>query len=46
MGILMQTTRGPNGENMVLLSLDKYQDLIDARDHAAPMQAVASGIVA
>jgi DNA-binding XRE family transcriptional regulator len=39
----MQTTRGPNGEDMVLLSLDEYQDLIDARGHAAAIQAVASG---
>jgi hypothetical protein len=34
---LMQTTRGPNGEDMVLLSLDEYQDLIDSRGHAAAM---------
>ena len=33
----MQTTRGPNGEDMVLLSLDEYQDLIDSRGHAAAM---------
>ena len=39
----MQTTRGPNGEEMVLLSVDEYQDLIDARGHEAAMQAVASG---
>lgn len=39
----MQTTRGPNGEEMVLLSADEYQDLIDARGHEAAMQAVASG---
>jgi DNA-binding XRE family transcriptional regulator len=38
-----QTTRGPNGEEMVLLSMDEYEDLIDARGHQAAMQAVASG---
>jgi DNA-binding XRE family transcriptional regulator len=35
MEILMQTTRGPNGE--------EYQDLTDARGHAAAMQAAAAG---
>ncbi len=39
----IQTTHGPNGEDMVLLSLDEYEDLADARGHAAAMQAVASG---
>jgi DNA-binding XRE family transcriptional regulator len=39
----IQTTLGPNGEDMVLLSLDEYEDLVDARGHAAAMQAVASG---
>jgi DNA-binding XRE family transcriptional regulator len=39
----VQTTRGPNGEDMVLLSLDEYEDLIDARGHEVAMQAVASG---
>ena len=39
----MQTTRGPNGEDMVLLSRDEYEDLLDARGHAAAMQAVAFG---
>ena len=28
---------------MVLLSRDEYEDLLDARGHAAAMQAVASG---
>ena len=41
----MQTTRGPNGEDMVLLSRDEYEDLLDARGHAAAMQAVASGVM-
>lgn len=41
----MQTTRGPNGEDMVLLSRDEYEDLLDARGHAAAMQAVASGAI-
>ena len=39
----IQTTRGPNGEDMVLLSLDEYEDLTDIRGHEAAMQAVASG---
>ena len=39
----VQTTNGPNGEQMVLLSRDEYEDLLDARGHAAAMQAVASG---
>lgn len=39
----IQTTRGPNGEAMVLLSLDQYEDLADLRGHAAAMQTVASG---
>jgi hypothetical protein len=39
----MTTTRGPNGEDMVLLSWDEYEDLLDARGQAAAMQAVASG---
>ena len=41
----MQTTRGPNGEDMVLLSRDEYEDLLDARGHMAAMQAVASGMM-
>ena len=41
----MQTARGPNGEDMVLLSRDEYEDLLDARGHAAAMQAVASGMM-
>jgi DNA-binding XRE family transcriptional regulator len=39
----MQTTRGPNGEDMVLLSRDEYDDLLDARGHEAAMRAVGSG---
>jgi len=39
----IQTTQGPNGEDMVLLSRDEYEDLIDARGHEAAMRAVASG---
>jgi DNA-binding XRE family transcriptional regulator len=37
------TTQGPNGEAMVLLSLDEYEDLVDGRGHEAAMRAVASG---
>jgi DNA-binding XRE family transcriptional regulator len=39
----IQTTRGPNGEDMVLLSMDEYEDLVDARGHEAAIRAVASG---
>jgi DNA-binding XRE family transcriptional regulator len=39
----IQTTRGPNGEDMVLLSMDEYDDLVDARGHEGAMRAVASG---
>lgn len=39
----VETTRGPNGEDMVLLSMDEYEDLADARGHEAAMQAIASG---
>jgi DNA-binding XRE family transcriptional regulator len=39
----IQTIRGPNGEDMVLLSMDEYEDLVDARGHEAAMRAVASG---
>jgi hypothetical protein len=42
MAAIMQTTRGPNGEDMVLLNPGEYQDLIDARGREAAMQAVAS----
>jgi DNA-binding XRE family transcriptional regulator len=41
----IQTTPGPNGEEMVLLSLDEYEDLTDARGHEAAMRAVASGAI-
>jgi DNA-binding XRE family transcriptional regulator len=37
------TTHGPDGEDMVLLSRDEYEELLDARGHAAAMQAIASG---
>ena len=39
----IRTTRGPNGKDMVLLSMDEYEDLVDARGHEAAIQAVASG---
>ncbi len=39
------TASGLNGETMVLLSLKEYEDVTDARGHAAAMQAVASGVM-
>jgi DNA-binding XRE family transcriptional regulator len=39
----VQTTNGPGGEDMMLLSRDEYEELLDVRGHAAAMQAVASG---
>ena len=39
----IQTTRGPNGEDLVLLSLDESEVPIDARGHQAATRAVASG---
>jgi DNA-binding XRE family transcriptional regulator len=46
-GILMtiQTTTGPNGEPMVLLSAERYQDLVDARGQTGAMPAIASGAI-
>ncbi|MGA3403036.1 MAG: helix-turn-helix transcriptional regulator [Acetobacteraceae bacterium] len=43
--MIAQIASGPNGEDMVLLSRDEYEDLLDARGHAAAMQAVASGAI-
>ena len=42
----VRTTRGPDGEEMVLLSLSEYQDLVDARRHEAAMRAVTAGAMA
>src|SRR5277367_6985705 len=41
MGI--QTIVSPSGDELVVLSRQDYQDLLDARDHAAAMREVASG---
>src|SRR3974390_515405 len=39
----IQTTRGPNGQDLVLISLNEYEDQMDAHGHTATMQAVAPG---
>src|SRR5438067_904483 len=35
--------QGPKGEPMMLLTMEEYQDLLDARDAALAMQAVQTG---
>jgi hypothetical protein len=39
----IQTIVSPSGGELVVMSRQEYQDLVDARDHAAAMHAVASG---
>jgi DNA-binding XRE family transcriptional regulator len=39
----IQTTTSPNGDRMVTMTAEEYQDLIDARDAEAAMRAVAAG---
>ncbi|HEY1934177.1 MAG TPA: helix-turn-helix transcriptional regulator [Acetobacteraceae bacterium] len=39
----IQTIVSPSGDELVVLSRQEYQDLLDARDHAAAMRAVAAG---
>jgi DNA-binding XRE family transcriptional regulator len=39
----IQTIVSPSGDELVVLSRQEYQDLLDARDHAAAMREVASG---
>lgn len=39
----IQTIKTPTGENLVVLAEQDYQDLIDARDHAIALQAIANG---
>ena len=39
----IQTTISPDGERLVTMSAEDYQDLIDARDAEAAMRAVAAG---
>jgi len=39
----IQTIISPSGDELVVLSRQEYQDLLDARDHAAAMREVAAG---
>ena len=39
----IQKTIAPNGEQLVTMTEEEYQDLIDARDAEAAMRAVADG---
>lgn len=39
----IQTIVSPSGDELVVMSRQEYQDLLDARDHAAAMRAVAAG---
>ncbi len=39
----IQTTISPDGERLVTMTAEEYQDLIDARDAEAAMRAVAAG---
>ena len=39
----IQTTISPDGQRLVTMTAEDYQDLIDARDAEAAMRAVAAG---
>jgi DNA-binding XRE family transcriptional regulator len=39
----IQTTITPDGEHLVTMTADEYQDLIDARDAEAALRAVSAG---
>ena len=39
----VQTIVSPSGDELVVLSRQEYQDLLDARDHAAAMREIAAG---
>jgi DNA-binding XRE family transcriptional regulator len=41
----IQTVVAPNGERLVTMSEQDYQDLIDARDAAIAMREVATGVM-
>jgi DNA-binding XRE family transcriptional regulator len=41
--VSIQTIVSPSGDEFVVLSRQEYQDLLDARDHAAAMRSVAAG---
>ena len=40
----VQSIRTEDGRDMVMLSAQDFEDLIDARDHAATMQAIGAGL--
>src|ERR1700728_228699 len=39
----IQTTISPDGERLVTLTAEEYQDLIDGRDAAVAMREIAAG---
>ena len=39
----IQSIVSPSGDELVVMSRQEYQDLLDSRDHAAAMRAVAAG---
>lgn len=39
----IQTTISPNGERLVTMTAEEYQDLIDGRDAAVAMREIAAG---
>jgi len=39
----IQTTISPDGQRLVTMTAEEYQDLLDARDAEAAMRAVAAG---
>jgi DNA-binding XRE family transcriptional regulator len=43
MSMTIQTTIAPDGERLVTMSAEEYQDLIDARDAAVAMREIAAG---
>ena len=38
-----QVIKTPSGEDLVVLTREEFEDLIDARDHAGAMRAIAAG---
>ena len=39
----IQTTISPDGQRLVTMTAEEYQDLVDARDAEAAMRAIAAG---
>ena len=39
----IQTTISPDGERLVTMTAEEYQDMIDARDAAVAMRDIAAG---